>query len=83
MIPFLPIKNPYFALQNMALIICQESNCLLIFEGKEIHILGYGINPDYEPLRHHLDQFIQSRTVRNHKMLALLNAHSFKLHILN
>ena len=49
------------------------------FEGKEIHILGYGIDPTYEPLHHHLDQFIQSRTLRNHKMIALLNEHGFRI----
>lgn len=49
------------------------------FEGKEIHILGYGIDPDYEPLLQHLNQFIQSRTLRNHKMIALLNSHGFQI----
>ena len=49
------------------------------FEGKEIHILGYGIDPDDQPLHHHLDQFIQSRTLRNHEMIALLNSHGFQI----
>ncbi len=67
------------AAENTSLTVIPGAEFSSPYEGKEIHILGYGIDPDYQPLHHHLDQFIQSRTLRNHEMLALLNAHGFQI----
>lgn len=49
------------------------------YSGKEIHILGYGIDPYNQSLLQHLSQFIESRTNRNYQMLALLNNYGFKI----
>lgn len=49
------------------------------FDGKEIHILGYGINPHHSDLNEHLTHFIESRTLRNHQMLELLRIQGFHI----
>lgn len=49
------------------------------FNGNEIHILGYYLDPYYPPLQHKLQDFIQSRYDRNETMLALLREKGFDI----
>ena len=49
------------------------------FFGQEIHILGYYLDPSYLPLQHKLQTFIESRNIRNEKMLALLQEKGFNI----
>jgi 3',5'-nucleoside bisphosphate phosphatase len=49
------------------------------FFGQEIHILGYYLDPSYPPLVKKLQTFIESRDIRNEKMLALLQEKGFTI----
>ena len=49
------------------------------FHGREIHILGYYVDPKNEALQKQLKLFVQSREQRNARLLALLNEKGFEL----
>ncbi|ADI01834.1 PHP domain-containing protein [Syntrophothermus lipocalidus] len=47
----------------------------------EVHVLGYFIDPRYEPLLNRLEEIRQARFQRNLKMVAKLNAMGYKISV--
>lgn len=57
---------------ELGVIVVPGIECSADFYGKELHILGYYINPNCETLESKLKQLIDSRSMRNLKMLEKL-----------
>ena len=57
---------------ELGVIVVPGIECSADFYGKELHILGYYINPNCETLEAKLKQLIDSRSMRNIKMLEKL-----------
>lgn len=65
------------ALKNLEIIPGVELSC--DYNGKEVHMLGYFIDPDNEEFKKHLFHFCEVRDNRNKKMVELLIQEGFSI----